>query len=167
MLIWQAANSHVPSSRMHSVSNVELPALKNEKAFECGSVGSGVQKPWGIHDKLQVWSALSASALRLRLAQAWFKFLIRWCFIFKVNSSYSSSDTRQVWQKKKKKKIREKNWHICFRLIYSKDNEQVFKCDRYMKWCVHLMGTKVAAVITPLSIAGYCARCMSVYFDEK
>lgn len=64
VLIWQAANSHVPSSRMHSFSNVELlPAPKNEKAFEWGSVGSGVEKPWGIHDKLQVWSAINASTI--------------------------------------------------------------------------------------------------------
>lgn len=63
VLIWQAANSHVPSSRMHSVSNVELPAPKNEKAFEWGSVGSGVEKPWGIRDKLQVWNAISVCTI--------------------------------------------------------------------------------------------------------
>lgn len=49
VLIWQAANSHVPSSRMHSISNIKLLAPKNEKPFEWLNTGSGgktLRNPW-------------------------------------------------------------------------------------------------------------------------
>lgn len=97
VLIWQPANSQLPSSRMHSISNIKLlepkkkeKRKKKEKLFEWIEVrcsGKTLRNPWYTW---QAWNIISVNA------HVWSKFLIRWCFISK-SQTYSSLEKKFGW----------------------------------------------------------------------
>lgn len=69
VLIWQPGNSQLPSSRMHSISNIKLLAPKNEKPFEWMKVGCRGKTLRNPSYTWQVWNTISVNAISSCMVQ--------------------------------------------------------------------------------------------------